>query len=541
MAISNDPSVLAGASRCFDTCIPPGDQPAVKTYLLAQLAGVTDPKVVANNARCFSSCIPPGMQVDVQAYLAAVLQGGSTDPSTLLNNATCFRSCVPPGASASVANYALANKAGGSTDPSTLANLARCFSSCIPPGMQSAAQSYLLGVQAGITDPAVAMTNARCFRCFDSTDPTIADALITSWAAGGGGPTPPVCPVPTGLAATANNDTTVTLTWNAVPAGVDYTEIWTSTDNVTFSLADEVAAPATTTLLPPQSTFPLYVEIRFCTGTIPNQFPLTTAWLAQVATNGGATPSALTRASLHQFESAISGLLTKLHHVNIVAPDSLIAAKTPFIHNYGNSLWTTIALGVPPAESITINGIKAATDGNNGNVYDLGFVPSAVASFNTGNCGCFAYYADASPGSSSFDAIGCYDGVSSAIGVQATNAGTNALAIAWTVAQLINVAHAQIGGLYMTSRTATNLLTLYFGNGSNAFASVATNVVNNAVSPNVTPDIGACGEIQPGPAPKPNQNRFSCFGVCDGLTLAEGQTLFNAIQNLRLALGGGFV
>lgn len=193
MAISTDPSVLAAASRCFDTCIPPGDQAAVKTYLLGQIAGVTDPAAVMTGARCFSSCISPGALPAVQAYQSAVLAGGSTDPSTLLNAARCFLSCIPPGANAAVTNYALANKAGGSTDPSTLANAARCFSSCIPPGMQMAAQSYLMAVASGgSTDPAVIIGNASGFigTSPDGGSTGITDTGLVTWA-GGGGPTPP--------------------------------------------------------------------------------------------------------------------------------------------------------------------------------------------------------------------------------------------------------------------------------------------------------------------------------------------------------------
>lgn len=262
MAISSDPSVLAAASRCFDTCIPPGDQPAVKTYLLAQIAGVTDPSVVANNARCFSSCISQGAQADVQAYLTAVIAGGSTDPSTLLNAARCFLSCIPPGAAAAVANYSLANAAGGSTDPSTLANLARCFSSCIPPGMQMAAQTYLMGVIAGITDPAIILTRASVFIGTDPGTGTIPDILITKTVIDTGGFG--ACPVPTGLTAIWQIDTTTIVTWNALPAGVISTEVWSSTDNITFALAATVAAPGVTTTLGASATAP-YVKVRFCT------------------------------------------------------------------------------------------------------------------------------------------------------------------------------------------------------------------------------------------------------------------------------------
>ncbi len=270
--ISTDPAVLAAASRCFDTCIPPGAQKPVQTYLWAQIAGITDPAVVLTNARCFMSCVPPGGQLALQAYLAAVLAGGSLDPSTLANAARCFSSCIPPGANGAVITYALANKAGGSTDPSTLVNAARCFSSCIPMGFQLAAQNYLMAVAAGVsTDPQVLLSSAA-YACFNCNFPpglagSVTASSIAAYAAGGG-PAPPGCTVPTGLAAAWQLDTTTIVTWDVPPAGNDYTEVWSSTDNVTFVLAATVAAPGITTTLLASVAAP-YVKIRFCTGAIP--------------------------------------------------------------------------------------------------------------------------------------------------------------------------------------------------------------------------------------------------------------------------------
>jgi len=73
MSVSTDPSDLANAARCISCVIPPGDQLAVQTYLLALIAGVDTSssgiQTLVNAARCFSSCIPPGDQLAVQNYL----------------------------------------------------------------------------------------------------------------------------------------------------------------------------------------------------------------------------------------------------------------------------------------------------------------------------------------------------------------------------------------------------------------------------------------------------------------------------------------
>jgi hypothetical protein len=70
MAVNCDPSTLANAATCFDCDIPPGQQLAVQTYLLAVIAGGSlDPTTLANAARCFQDCIPKGQQLAVQNYL----------------------------------------------------------------------------------------------------------------------------------------------------------------------------------------------------------------------------------------------------------------------------------------------------------------------------------------------------------------------------------------------------------------------------------------------------------------------------------------
>lgn len=72
MAIpTTDPSGLADAAKCFNHCIPVGDQLGVQTYLLALIAGVdtTNPTAIADNAKCFNKCIAPGDQIGVQNYL----------------------------------------------------------------------------------------------------------------------------------------------------------------------------------------------------------------------------------------------------------------------------------------------------------------------------------------------------------------------------------------------------------------------------------------------------------------------------------------
>ncbi len=76
MAVPTDPKTLAFNARLFQG-IPPGEQLAVQSYLLAVLAGfdTTTPAAVAAiyKAACLFTCIPKGEQLAVSNYLLAQL------------------------------------------------------------------------------------------------------------------------------------------------------------------------------------------------------------------------------------------------------------------------------------------------------------------------------------------------------------------------------------------------------------------------------------------------------------------------------------
>lgn len=79
MAINCDPNALLEASKCFK-CIPPGMQPEVMLYLLAQInGGSTDPNVLMEQAKCMK-CIPKGMQDEVITYLLCLLANDGEGP-----------------------------------------------------------------------------------------------------------------------------------------------------------------------------------------------------------------------------------------------------------------------------------------------------------------------------------------------------------------------------------------------------------------------------------------------------------------------------
>lgn len=81
MSVSCDPTILANNAVCFSQCVPPGEQLALQTYLLAQMAASigavssADPNVLLSdpNVAKFNQTIPIGMQIAVQNYLLCQL------------------------------------------------------------------------------------------------------------------------------------------------------------------------------------------------------------------------------------------------------------------------------------------------------------------------------------------------------------------------------------------------------------------------------------------------------------------------------------
>ena len=68
MAIACDASSLAEAAKCY-ACLTPKQKEAIKTYVLAVIAGgSTDPQVLMEEAKCFL-CLTEKQLKAIQVYL----------------------------------------------------------------------------------------------------------------------------------------------------------------------------------------------------------------------------------------------------------------------------------------------------------------------------------------------------------------------------------------------------------------------------------------------------------------------------------------
>jgi hypothetical protein len=263
-------------------------------------------------------------------------------------------------------------------------------------------------------------------------------------------------------------------------------------------------------------------------------------WAARVQTNGGAAPAAGTVTAINTFWSAVisAGIVGKIKYLNIIAPDSLIASYTPLVVGIGLDPWVKKVVGTGAGESLTVNGLLSSASTTNGNAYDTGVTPSAVSSFNTGNGGLCVYVSDPVPTNTPNSIVGSFDGTSTGFLIVAYDGGV-ARSYLWFSSISAVGAHTQVGGFYVSSRTATNVHNIYFANSSVAWASLGSNssVNSNVPLANKVAAGGALSTATYGCCPQ----RISIVGIIDGLTTTQGQALYNAVQALRTSFGGGFV
>lgn len=261
-------------------------------------------------------------------------------------------------------------------------------------------------------------------------------------------------------------------------------------------------------------------------------------WSARVVQNGGPAPSAATATAISTFLTSISTIRSKIKHLNVIAPDSIVAMRTPLIADYGFGVYVPIKVGTGFAETIGSGGWRGYADASNGIVYDTGVVPSAVTSFTVGNGGISLCCPDNPPTQTNGIVTGSI--VSPAgIGIVANSvAGSLTLAGVWDTINRASI--ATVGGaFYSGNRVAVNDMSLSWGNSGTAYAKVNTNATVNGNAP-LSASIYIGGGNTNGTVALVPQS-VSFYAVHDGLTLAEGTILFNAVKAIRTSFGGGFV
>lgn len=260
-------------------------------------------------------------------------------------------------------------------------------------------------------------------------------------------------------------------------------------------------------------------------------------WAAQVVTNGGAAPSSTTICAFDTFWSAVvtAGIDSKMLSVNCMAPDSLIAARTPLYKTAGNALWTD---AVTPFASgdLTVNGLKS--DGAN-KYLKTGIIPSSHIPSAT-SAGLTVYVTE-NPGSAPRGEIGCYDGNTFLLDVDYSGL---VLWDCWnfsTGAGRVEVSgYANWTGFMSGNRTASNATAVYKAKSSVPFATVGSHTGSGGSRPS-SEIFAFCIHLGGGTVSDITTRRLSFVAIHTGLTSGEAQSLYNAIQAMRTTLGGGYI
>lgn len=267
---------------------------------------------------------------------------------------------------------------------------------------------------------------------------------------------------------------------------------------------------------------------------------IATKWAAQVVTNGGAAPAAATQSALTTFADALIKAqvwFQKIIALNFFAPDNLIASLTPiYPRGSGNNPWTNTGPFV--AGDLTVDGLKS--DGNK--YLQTGINPFPATGTQLLSLSVYVKELGALPDGAH---MGSADNVTF-INSIAVAGGRNALGsffhCCYDTAGAGEVLGGDTGflGFACGSRVALNDARIFHGNSTTPFAQTGpTN--SNVITARTNTNLLWVFRLNCASSLLPTKARLSFVHFGLSLTSAQAQSLFNAVQALRVALGGGYV
>lgn len=169
---------------------------------------------------------------------------------------------------------------------------------------------------------------------------------------------------------------------------------------------------------------------------------------------------------------------------------------------------------------------------------DPGLVGAFAGAGFTANNACLFFYAFTTNTTVTGTEFGCSDGATDDAFVTNFNSGG-----LHCFSDLLGAAaRLQAGspgnGFYMASRVTGFNNFIYFANSGTPWSAIANNNVGGTAP--LTVGFLAFAFNNNGVKIQFANSTLSCMGIADGLTSAEGQCLYNAIQACRVSLGGGF-
>lgn len=266
---------------------------------------------------------------------------------------------------------------------------------------------------------------------------------------------------------------------------------------------------------------------------------LNTDWLARITAAGGARPSDATFAANDTFFAALvaAGIDTKLKICNLFVPDNVIAASTPLIQGSGSAVWTNPDVAWLSSD-LTVNGLlRPSADLKR---FDTGATPGT---FMTPGSGFGFVYVSVDDTSTIQEEYG-----------SAEATGTNDFRLFFhytdqhTYADIyhqsleMNTGVRATGAGYMgISRSTTTRSDIYFANSTNPHSSIANSTGTETSTPSILRTISVFANNQDGTPSHYSLKRLSAAGAGTGFSAADSLALYNAVQQFRISIGGGFV
>ncbi len=271
-------------------------------------------------------------------------------------------------------------------------------------------------------------------------------------------------------------------------------------------------------------------------------------WATHVVNVGGAAVSVTTSNALRGYWQGLDtdGLLYKIVAANCVAPDNLIAARTPLIWQGGHPVWQNTAFSVT---NLSVNGLRS--DATTGKYLLTGITNSVPARMNNNSGGIssmvttnetgqimggttgsgfthFTHYnaAGTAGTSNGFAVLYCW-GFSGAVGVNFL-VGTNF----W--------GGTSFNG-YFTSgnRTAINAIALYVAAQTVPHYRLTNSTQTQTQSRYANQQMNAWGTMNNGASPVSQVGTISYLAVHGGFTQTESSNHYYRVHTMRIAMGGG--
>jgi hypothetical protein len=271
-------------------------------------------------------------------------------------------------------------------------------------------------------------------------------------------------------------------------------------------------------------------------------------WVARVVANGGATPSSATQAAMGTFWNALNsaGLISLMINVVCFVPDNLIAAITPFFFTIGLDPWTNVGGNFVPAD-LSINGLTGdgALKVLGSNITATNAFVNSGGAIASGTSGGFTVYNfTTGPNAIQIDMGANFNTGPQSLALSSIfNPGTNNTPLLDFVNHSTGrVSGIQVGwtGFTSGSRTSGSASAIYIANSLTPFKTLGTDVNNMAGTAFGVDSIAIFGYGAAGSFTASSSRTLSFAAVHFGLNSSQTQALFNAVQALRVALGGGF-